>query len=313
MKKLSVVVPVFNEAASIFEFVAALRAAIYAVEMNVELIFVDDGSRDGTLEILKNLREETWTILVVSLSRNFGKESAITAGLAKSSGDAVVVIDADLQDPPSVIPKMIEHWSNGSKVVLARRSDRSSDTFLKRHTAKAFYWLNNKIANPPLPSDVGDFRLIDRQVVLELLKLSESNRFMKGLFAWVGFASSTVYYVRDARLRGKTKFNFIKLVSLAFEGVSSFSTFPLKIFSLLGFIVSIAGFSYAVFLVCRVFIAGIDIPGYSSIMVAVLTLAGLQLLGIGLLGEYLGRTYIESKNRPIWVEDASYINGNPLS
>lgn len=311
-KTISVVVPVLNEELSITHFLSALQIAVRGLDERFEIIFVDDGSTDKTLAMARSSYIPNWDIIAISLSRRFGKEAAISAGLARASGDATIVMDVDLQDPPSLIPEMVSIWKSGHKVVVAKRKNRDSDSFLKRNTAMAFYWLQNKISSPPLPANVGDFRLLDRQVVTELLKLNESNRFMKGIFAWVGFPTAHVEYVRDARVNGKTKFGFFRLFSLALDGITSFSIFPLRLFSILGLAVSLVGFVYALFLILRVLISGIEIPGYSSIMVSLITLSGIQLLGIGLLGEYVGRTYLESKNRPVFIVNSTFLNGERL-
>lgn len=312
---LSIVVPVFNEAQAVRGFCDVLTEKLQAQRalMNLELVFVNDGSTDGTLAVLKGLTIAGWSVTVVNLSRNFGKEAAITAGMQAAEGDAIVVIDVDLQDPPQLINEMLEMWRNGFMVVLAQRTERKNDTLLKRITASLFYKVHNAMASPPIPSNVGDFRLMDRQVVLEILRLKESNRFMKGIFAWVGFQSTTLLYEREARHSGRTKFTANKLWNLALEGITSFSTVPLKVFSLLGFLMASVGFVYSGFLIARVVISGIDLPGWSSLIVSVVTLSGIQLFGIGILGEYIGRIYIESKGRPVFIVESKFLNGVKIS
>lgn len=262
---------------------------------------MNDGSTDATLEVLLARQLQDSRIKILDLSRNFGKEAALTAGLYAAIGDVIVPIDVDLQDPPELILEMIVKWREGYEVVLGRRINRESDTWAKRAAANWFYKIHNKIANPKLPENVGDFRLIDRSVVEALKELPESRRFMKGLFAWVGFRTTYVDYVRPERIAGTTKFNGWKLWNFALEGVTSFSTDPLRIWTYLGFIVSLISFIFAIFIVIRVMVSGADVPGYASLMVAITFLGGLQLIGIGVIGEYLGRTYVESKRRPIFL------------
>jgi glycosyltransferase involved in cell wall biosynthesis len=307
MAKLSIVVPVHNEEETIPLFTAVLTEVLQELQsIQIELIFVNDGSSDRTLEVLRGLRVNAWTVVIVDLSRNFGKEAALTAGLSESTGDATIVIDVDLQDPPSLIPDMVRAWQGGAKVVLAQRDKRSTDSKIKRNTAKYFYKVHNYLSAVKLPENVGDFRLMDAQVVKEVLKLQESNRFMKGIFAWVGFSASLVNYDRPARAAGKTSFNLRRLWNFAIEGITSFSIAPLKVFGFIGLGISFSGFLYACFLVLRVSFQGSDVPGYSSLMVAMLILTGIQLIGIGILGEYIGRIYIESKGRPTYVIRSIY-------
>ncbi len=234
-------------------------------------------------------------------SRNFGKEAALTAGLDEAHGEAVIPIDADLQDPPELIPTLISHWREGYEVVLAKRSDRLSDGFLKRKTAGLFYRLHNHISDTAIPENVGDFRLIDRAVVTALHALPERRRFMKGLFAWVGFKTATVEYARATRVAGKTKFGGWRLWNFALEGITSFSTIPLRVWTYLGTSFAVIGFLYALFIIVRVLVFGKDTPGFASLLVAILFLGGVQLIGIGVIGEYIGRIYIESKQRPIYI------------
>jgi glycosyltransferase involved in cell wall biosynthesis len=271
------------------------------VDEDYEVVFVDDGSGDGTLGILRGLASASPVVRVVQLSRNFGKEAALTAAIDFASGDAVIPIDADLQDPPEIIPKLIDKWREGYDVVLARRSDRRADSFFKRWSAKIFYHLNNKISRTPLPENVGDFRMMSRRVVDVLKQLPERQRFMKGLFAWVGFKSATVDYARAERSTGRSSFNFARLLGLAVEGITSFSSLPLVVWSYLGAVISFFSFIYAVFIVGRTVISGVDLPGYASTLCLMLFLGGVQLIGIGILGEYVGRTYMESKRRPIYI------------
>ena len=306
--ELSLIVPVFNEIETVEIF---LEKVIKVFERQpsivLEFVFVNDGSTDATLEKLLECQKRDDRIVVVDLSRNFGKEAALTAGLQAAKGAVVVPIDVDLQDPPEVILEMIAKWREGCEVVLGRRIDRDSDSWAKRASANWFYRIHNKISTPKLPENVGDFRLMDRQVVDALKELPESRRFMKGLFAWVGFRTGYVDYARPERVAGTTKFNGWKLWNLALEGVTSFSTDPLRIWTYLGLIVSMFSFIFAVSIIFKVLIHGIDVPGYASMMVAITFLGGLQLIGIGVIGEYLGRTYVESKRRPIFIVRKTYI------
>nr|WP_251030669.1 MULTISPECIES: glycosyltransferase family 2 protein [Pseudomonas] len=299
---LSLVIPVYNEAQSIDLFIARIDQ-VFAHESRVglELVFVNDGSVDDTLALLLERQKSDPRIRIVDLSRNFGKEAALSAGLQAARGQAVVPIDVDLQDPPEVILEMIAHWRNGAEVVLGHRVNRDSDSWAKQVSANSFYRLHNKIADHKLPENVGDFRLMDRCVVDALQTLPESRRFMKGLFAWVGFRTTYVDYVRPERAAGESKFNGWRLWNFALEGITSFSTEPLRVWTYLGLCVSLVSFAFAVFIILRTLISGIDLPGYASLMVAVTFLGGLQLIGIGVLGEYLGRTYIESKRRPVFL------------
>ncbi|PWU26260.1 MULTISPECIES: glycosyltransferase family 2 protein [unclassified Pseudomonas] len=299
---LSLVVPVFNEATTIGLFIDELsRVFAESSEIHLEVIFVNDGSTDETLaEVLEAQRRDP-RLRVVDLSRNFGKEAALTAGLQVATGRVVVPIDVDLQDPPALILTMIEKWREGFDVVLGCRVDRDTDSWPKRASANWFYRLYNRISDLKLPENAGDFRLIDRCVVDALNKLPESRRFMKGLFAWVGFRTAQVHYSRPQRIAGKSKFNGWRLWNFALEGITSFSTEPLRIWTYLGAFVSLVSFLFAVFIALKVIIHGVDVPGYASLMVAVTFLGGLQLVGIGVLGEYLGRTYLETKRRPIYL------------
>jgi polyisoprenyl-phosphate glycosyltransferase len=299
---LSLVVPVYNEEETVALFVDRVKQ-VFASDSSIklELVFVNDGSSDATLDCLLTLQQENPSIRIVDLSRNFGKEAALSAGLKAATGQVVVPIDVDLQDPPELVLDMIGKWREGYDVVLGHRVNRDSDSWAKRVTATWFYRIHNMIADPQIPENVGDFRLMDRAVVDALNELPESRRFMKGLFAWVGFRTTFVSYARPERVAGTTKFNGWRLWNFALEGVTSFSTDPLKIWTYIGGFVASISIIYAAYLTLRVFFLGIDVPGYASVMVAVTFLGGLQLIGIGVIGEYLGRTYLESKRRPIYL------------
>ncbi|MHB0776537.1 glycosyltransferase family 2 protein [Halomonas sp. WWR20] len=299
--KLSLVVPVYNEEAAISLFHEAVRESQALSAYTVEIVFVNDGSRDATGQIAKTLACRDPNVVVVNFSRNFGKEPALFAGLEHATGDAVIPIDVDLQDPIDVIPKLVERWRQGAEVVLAKRIDRSSDGYFKRRTAELFYRLHNYISEPKIEENVGDFRLMSRQVVDAILTLPERKLFMKGVLSWVGFTTDVVEYTRAERVAGATKFNGWKLWNLAWEGVTSFSTFPLRIWTYLGFAVALLALCYAAFLIIDKLIWGNPVPGYPSLMTAILFLGGVQLIGIGVLGEYIGRIYIESKRRPRYI------------
>lgn len=299
---ITLVVPVFNEEDAIPLFIDEIRKVdLKAFNAKLEVLFVNDGSTDGTLRILRALQLQESFVGYIDLSRNFGKESALTAGLEQATGDAVIPMDVDLQDPPELIADMVARWREGAEVVLARRANRDSDTPLKRATASWFYKVHNWLATPKIPDNVGDYRLMDRKVVEALNRLPESRRFMKGLFAWIGFQTVELRYTRAERSAGHTKFNGWKLWNFAMEGLTSFSTAPLQIWTYIGFSVAIPSLAYAAFIVLRSLLIGTDVPGYASLIVAICFLGGLQLIGIGVLGEYLGRTYLETKRRPVYV------------
>ncbi|MDY4860364.1 MAG: glycosyltransferase family 2 protein [Campylobacter sp.] len=279
--------------------------------LNCELVFINDGSKDNTLELLKAQKEiysnkSNLDIKIVNLSRNFGKEAAMSAGFSVASGEAIVPMDADLQHPASLIPKFVELWRQGYDVVLAKRANRQDESALKRFCSSIFYKLNNKISEIEIPQNVGDFRLFTKKVLNAINSLPENQRFMKGIFAWVGFRSITIEYEEQERIAGSSKFNGWKLWNFALQGITGFGTLPLRIWTYIGFIVSFLAFIYASFLIFRTLIMGIDLPGYASLVVIILFLGGLQLIGIGILGEYVGRIYMESKRRPPFIIDEIY-------
>ncbi|MGD0190179.1 MAG: glycosyltransferase family 2 protein [Rhizomicrobium sp.] len=298
---LSIVIALHNEEQAIPALFSELSQIESQLDCRVEYICVNDGSTDGTLESLRAKKNETLNLTIVDLARNFGKEAAMTAGLAHARGDAILVIDADLQDPPSLIPEFVVKWRQGFDVVYGVRASRASDTLLKRTTAAMFYNVFNRVANTKIPHGAGDFRLMDRRVVKALLSLPERNRFMKGLFSWVGFRQTGVEYVRETRIAGRSSFNYPRLFNFAIDGLTSFSILPLRLASLAGMLVSIVGFAYAIFLIVRTLVQGVDVPGYASIMVVTMFLGGVQLLCLGFIGEYLGRLYVESKGRPLYI------------
>lgn len=299
--RISLVVPVYNEEAAIKLFYDTVRNYEPFHDKTVEIIFVNDGSKDNTQDICAMLAIRDTLVKVVSFSRNFGKEPALFAGLEYADADVIIPIDVDLQDPIDVIPKLIEKWENGAEVVLAKRIDRKSDSFFKRTSAALFYQLNNKISQIPIEENVGDFRLLDKKVVQELLKLPERNMFMKGLFAWVGFKTEIVEYVREKRVAGSSKFNTWRLWNFALDGITSFSTAPLRLWTYIGLVIAFLSFCFAIYMVADKLFWGNDIPGYPLLIVMILFLGGVQLIGIGILGEYIGRIYLETKARPKYI------------
>ena len=279
---------------------------IEPLQITYEIICVNDGSQDDTLAKLIKHHHSNHNIKVINLSRNFGKEIALTAGLDHAKGEAVIPIDADLQDPPELIVEMLEKWREGYDVVYAKRRSRQGETWLKQITANGFYRIMQKMTPVRIPQDTGDFRLMDRQVVAALKQLPETHRFMKGLFAWVGFKQTALEYDRLPRYKGRTKWNYWQLWNLAIEGITSFSALPLKVWSYMGLFISLAAFLYALFLIIRTLIFGIDVPGYASLMVAILFMGGVQLISLGVIGEYLGRIYAEVKRRPLYLIRDTY-------
>lgn len=298
---ITIVVPVKDEEEAIIPFIIALDRAVAGCPARFSFLFIDDGSTDGTMSILRELRERDPRVGYLKLSRNFGKEAAMTAGLDTAKGDAVIVMDVDLQDPPELIPEFLLLWSAGFDTVYGARSSRSTDGFLKRNTAEWFYWLFNKTAETKIPPNAGDFRLMDRRVVNALVRMRETNRFMKGMFAWPGFSSTCVEYVRPERFAGSTKFNFRKLWRFAIDGIVSYSTVPLRIWTYIGALIALLSFMYLGKVVLAKIIWGTVVPGYSSLMTAILFFGGVQLISIGIMGEYLGRLYMETKRRPLYI------------
>src|SRR5574337_661265 len=298
---LSLVVPAYNEAPVLPEFLRRACAALEATGLTWEIVVADDGGSDGTADLIRAYHAKDPRVGLVSLSRNFGKEIAMTAGLDHARGQAVVVIDADLQDPPELIAEMIPLWRAGYDVVYARRAVREGETPLKRMTAHIFYRLINKLVDQPIPADVGDFRLMSRRAVDALLQLRERHRFMKGLFAWVGFRQTELVYTRAPRAAGETKWNYWRLWNFSIEGVTSFSMRPLQFASYFGFFIAALAALYGLFIVARTIFFGNPVPGYPSLFVAVLFLGGVQLVTLGVIGEYVGRIANETKQRPLYL------------
>lgn len=298
---LSIVCPMRDEAEALPALASRLIAVLDACVDSFEIVCVNDGSSDDTLSALQAWRSRDPRVRVIDLTRSFGKEAALTCGIDHARGQAVVPIDADLQDPPELIPEMLRLWRSGFEVVLAQRVDRSGDGLLKRSSAAWFYRLHNRLADEPLPANVGDFRLLDRRVVDALKQLPERRRFMKGLFAWVGFRQATIPYTREPRRHGRSKFSGWRLWNFALDGITAFSTAPLRIWTYLGLAVALAAFVYGLAIIALVLVTGRDTPGYASLMTVVLFLGGVQLIGLGVLGEYLGRVHQEVKQRPVYL------------
>ncbi|MCV5254344.1 glycosyltransferase family 2 protein [Escherichia coli] len=299
--KISLVVPVFNEEEAIPIFYKTVREFEELKPYEVEIVFINDGSKDSTESIINALAVSDPLVVPLSFTRNFGKEPALFAGLDHATGDAVIPIDVDLQDPIEVIPHLIEKWQSGADMVLAKRSDRSTDGRLKRKTAEWFYKLHNKISTPKIEENVGDFRLMSRDIVENICQLPERNLFMKGVLSWVGGHIEVVEYARAERVAGSSKFNGWKLWNLALEGITSFSTVPLRIWTYLGMVVASISFIYGTWMIIDTLAFGNPVRGYPSLLVSILFLGGIQLIGIGVLGEYIGRIYTEVKQRPRYV------------
>ncbi|MFV8987007.1 glycosyltransferase family 2 protein [Serratia fonticola] len=297
--KISLVVPVFNEEDAIPIFYRTVKEKLS--EYDIEIVFINDGSKDATEQIIQSLANADPAVKALSFIRNFGKEPALLAGLEHAIGDAVIPIDVDLQDPIEVIPQLINKWQEGWQIVLAKRADRSTDSPFKRKTARWFYKLHNKISSSKIEENVGDFRLLSRETVENIKLLQERNLFMKGILGWVEGDTAVVEYTRTERVAGQTKFNGWKLWNLALEGFTSFSTLPLRIWSYIGFFVAALSFFYGVWMIIDKLIWGNPVAGYPSILVSILFLGGVQLIGIGVLGEYIGRIYIETKKRPRYL------------
>ena len=299
--EISIIVPCYNEEQGLEILFERLLRILDRLSLSYEVICVDDGSRDQTLEYLIDYHNRYPEIKVISLSRNFGKDIALTAGLENAQGKAIIPIDADLQDPPELIEQLVAKWREGYDVVSGKRRSRQGESWVKKTTANAFYRIISRISSVPIPRDTGDFRLLDRRVVEAIKTMPERTRFMKGLFAWVGFKQTYVLYDRPNRIQGTTKWNYWKLWNFALDGITSFSLVPLKVWSYLGVVLSLLAFTYGSFLIIRTIILGIDVPGYASLMVTILFVGGVQLITLGILGEYLGRIYEETKQRPLYL------------
>lgn len=311
-KNITVVVPVYNEESALPVYFAAMSEALSEIrqkapaDLNFTLLFVNDGSRDSTEAIIRVAPQDVYKVQLVNLSRNFGKETALAAGLSHATGDAVIPMDVDLQDPPEVIGQMIGHWLNGALVVNAKRASRNEDTAFKRMSASGFYKIFNMFSDRPIPENVGDFRLLDRQVVDAINLVDDKKRFNKEIFSWVGFPSEVVEFHRPQRSEGEGKWSFWKLWNFALDGMFSASTVPLRIWSYIGFLCAVAAFVYAIFIFVYSLVVGPDVPGYSSTILLILFFGGLNLLSVGILGEYIGRIYTEVRNRPSFIVRSTY-------
>ena len=300
-KLLSIVTPAYNEAENLSEFYSRVINATDNLNLEIEIIYINDGSQDSTIDIITKQRQIDNRITIIDLSRNFGKEIALTAGLDYSSGDAVIVIDADLQDPPELIPKLVEKWREGYDVVNAKRIKRKGESLLKKVMSYIYYRLLFYLSDINVPRDTGDFRLLNKNALDALLKLREKHRYMKGLFVWVGFKQKEIEYEREARFKGKTKWGFFSLFNLAFDGLTSFSIMPLRLASTIGFLSALIGFFYGAVIVFKTLFFHEPVAGFTSLVVLVTFFGGIQLLSIGIIGEYIGRIFNETKNRPLYV------------
>jgi polyisoprenyl-phosphate glycosyltransferase len=301
MTLLSIVVPCYNEQEVLPEFHKRLSAVFKKLNYELEIVYVNDGSNDGTLEVINRLRTNDPRIAIVDLSRNFGKEIAMAAGFDNACGDAIVVIDADLQDPPELIPEMIHLWQGGYDVVYAQRTAREGETWLKKASAAVFYRVIQQVSRVQIPLNTGDYRLMSRRAVDALNRLREQHRFMKGLYAWIGFSQKALPYKRDPRFAGVTKWNYWKLWNFALEGITSFTIAPLKVATYLGLFASVVAFLYAAVIVFKTILYGDPVRGYPTLIVVVLFLGGAQLAALGIIGEYLGRMFDEIKQRPLYL------------
>ncbi len=304
---LSLVIPCYNEQEAIPVFLEQIVPILKSLQMTYEMVFINDGSRDETLSVLQASKEHVEGIRILNLSRNFGKEAALTAGIDFVEGRLVIPIDVDLQDPPELIAQMVEAWrEHDVDVVLAKRADRSKDGVMKRWSANSFYRLNNKISSNKIPENVGDFRLVTRRCIEAIKLMGETQRFMKGIFAWVGFKTFTVEYQRDERVAGAPSFNGWKLWNLALEGITSFSTAPLRIWLYVGLLAWTLSVVYGTWIVIKTLAFGVDLPGYASLFTAIMFFGSTQLIVLGVLGEYIGRIYLETKDRPVYIVEKEY-------
>lgn len=302
-QSLAVVVPAYNESDGLREFHARLARVFDGLDLDAQVLFVDDGSRDDTWAVIESLIVQDARVAGLKLSRNFGKELALTAGLDRVDADAVIVIDADLQDPPELIPQFIAKWREGYDAVFGTRSAREGETWVKKATAAMFYRVIGRLSSTPVPRDTGDFRLLSRRAIDALRSLRERHRFMKGLFGWVGFRQIALPYQREARHAGTSKFNYWKLWNFAIEGITSFSSAPLRVAMYAGLFTALLAFAFGVWIVIKTMLWGDPVAGYPSLMVVMLFLGGVQLMALGVIGEYLGRLYEESKQRPLYLVD----------
>jgi polyisoprenyl-phosphate glycosyltransferase len=301
MNKITILVPAYNEEDVLHQLYERLKNVMNQLKKyEFEVLFVNDGSKDNTLPIIRQMRYHDKRISYVNLSRNFGKEIAMIAGLDYATGDAVIIIDADLQDPPELIPDMIQYWELGYDDVFAKRKSRSGETWFKKWTASSFYKLLKKVTRIPIQENTGDFRLLDRRCVEALKQLRETQRYTKGMFSWIGYNKKEILFDRDPRAAGETKWNYAKLIDLAIEGITSFTTTPLRLSALFGCVISFFAFIYILWIVAKTLLFGEPVAGYPSLMTVILFLGGIQLISLGIIGEYLGRIFNETKNRPLY-------------
>lgn len=297
---ISCIVPVFNEEAVIRPFVEKLQSKLQELTNHFEIIIVDDGSRDNTIGQIRQLSKE-YRVKLLGLSRNFGKEIALTAGVEHSSGDVVILLDADFQHPVEILPEFLQYWAQGYDMVYGTRHDRESESYFKRNFSRMFYWVMQKITKIDIPNNAGDFRLMDRKIVEALKQFPERTRFMKGLYAWVGYKKIGIPFTVQDRAAGKSSWGFSKLTELAITGITSFSDVPLRVWGLVGFIISLISLIYAIYIITVTLIFGADLPGFPTLVVAIMFLGGVQLLSIGILGEYIARIFTEVKQRPKYL------------
>ena len=299
--RLGIVIAAYNESAALPAMHARLAAVLDRIDLPAQVLYVDDGSRDDTWPVMLGLAAADPRVRLLRLSRNFGKELALTAGLDHVDADAVVVLDADGQDPPELLPEFVARWQEGHDVVYGTRATREGESWLKKATARAFYRVMNRVSDTAVPADTGDFRLMSRRVVEALRGLRERQRFMKGLFAWVGYPSTSIVYRREARIAGRSKFNYWRLWNFALEGITGFSTAPLRVATYLGLGTALLAFGYGLWIVIKTLAWGESVQGWPSMMAVVLFLGGVQLMALGVIGEYLGRLYLEAKQRPLYL------------
>ena len=300
-KLVTILVPAYNEEAVLPMLYDRLKALMDAnTAYNFEVLLVNDGSKDKTFSIMQELRSKDKRINYLNLSRNFGKETAMIAGLDYAKGDCVIIIDADLQDPPELIPEMLQYWEQGYDDVYAKRKSGKGETWLKKFTSKMYYKVLQSMTKVEIQKDTGDFRLLDRRCVEALKQIRESQRYTKGLFSWIGYNKKEILYDRDPRAAGQTKWNYRNLVNLSIDGITSFTTSPLRWSAILGILVSLAGFIYMLVIIIKTLVNGVEVPGYASTMVVILFLGGVQLIFLGVIGEYLGRAFYETKGRPLY-------------
>ena len=301
MKKVSILIPAYNEEEVLYTLYDRLENVINKLNnYEFEVLLINDGSKDNTLNILRELRKRDKRMCYINLSRNYGKETAMIAGLDYVTGDCCIILDADLQDPPELIEEMLKYWEQGYDDVYAKRKSRAGESFMKKFTSSLFYKMLQKSTRIPIQKNTGDFRLLDRRCVDALRKFRESERYTKGMFSWIGFNKKEILFDRDPRVAGSTKWNYWKLIDLAIEGITSFTTKPLRISSFLGVIISFCAFVYIVIIIARTLIMGEAVKGYPSLMAVILFLGGVQLLSLGIIGEYIGRGFNETKRRPIY-------------